>query len=79
MLFDFGSECRISVKKLYHSRENGLIFQYYDKTAVQTLELHTNSSVMFNCIGIIRFSSTPYNKTTFEIVLGSVLRLPSYF
>ena len=40
MLFDFGSECRISVKKLYHSRENGLIFQYYDKTAIQTLKLH---------------------------------------
>lgn len=80
--FDFGDQGRIEVKKFQHRRENGLTVYTVDPnngTYLEHLLSENNKYLTLNGPGIIHISSSPYLETSFEIIVGSTVLMPSEF
>lgn len=82
LFFDFGDNTRLSSGSFKHKRETGIMLYYIDQDqSNETLSKIVNQNLNFDLSGpaILKISSTAYTKATFDILIGSTVKIPDSF
>ena len=78
IFFDFGDNARFQAGNFTHKRETGITLYYENETYVEHIVVQ-GELLELKGPGILHISSTKFEPAVFDFIIGSKIKIPSYF